>query len=74
MVEYEIIEISAPDRVSVKVLGSTFEHGLPNKPTNGSWRPKLRTRSEMLQYLKNNERYFYGQNTAYGSEKRNHPA
>jgi hypothetical protein len=74
MVEYEIRVVSAPDRKRVKVLGATFEPDKSKEATLGSWRPKLRSRSEMLLYLKHNERYLYGQSSAYGSEKRQHPA
>ena len=74
MVEYEITIVSAPDRERVRVLGATFEPGKPKDPKSGSWRPRLRSRGEMLLYLKYNERYLYGQSSAYGSEKRQHPA
>jgi hypothetical protein len=74
MTEYEIIVVAAPDRERVKVLGSTFEPGKPKKVTNGNWRHKLRNRSEMMLYLRYNERYLYGENNAFGSEKRRHPA
>ena len=74
MVEYQIQVVSAPDRANVKVLGATFEPGKPEDPNSGRWRPKLRDRREMLLYLKYNERYLYGKNSAYGSEKRQHPA
>jgi hypothetical protein len=73
MAEYKINIVGAPDREQVEVLGATYEPGKPKDPTSGSWRPKLRSRSEMLLYLRYNERYLYGQNTTYGSEKRQHP-
>jgi len=74
MVEYEIKMVTAPSRDKVKVLGATFEPGIPKRPLGGNWRHKLRNRAEMTQYLKYNERYLYGQTNAYGSEKRHHPA
>lgn len=74
MIEYEIKEVPAPDRVLVKVLGATFESGRPSVAVNGRWRSKLQNREEMLGYLKYNERYLYGEGIAYGSEKRKNPA
>jgi len=74
VVDYEIRVVSAPDRESVKVLGATFEPGKPRTASAGRWRSKLRSREEMLAYLKYNERYLYGQDAACGSEKRQHPA
>ena len=73
MVEYEITFVSAPDRARVMILGATFEPGKPKEPSLGRWRAKLRNRSEMLLYIRYNERYLYGQNSTYGSEKAQHP-
>ncbi len=66
--------VSAPDRESVKLLGATFEPGKPGKAEEGRWRPRLKGREEMLNYLKRNERYLYGEEGAFGSEKRKNPA
>lgn len=49
-----------------KVLGETYEKGKPQKPLE--WIKKLENREEMLKYLKNAERYWYGE--GFGSEKR----
>ena len=74
MVEYEITIVSAPDREEVKILGATYEPGKPVKTEEGRWRPRLQGREEMLNYLKRNERYLYGEDGAFGSEKRKNPA
>jgi hypothetical protein len=74
MVDYEIIIVSAPDREKVKLLGATFEPGKPATYEEGQWRPRLAGREEMLNYLKRNERYLYGEDGAFGSEKRKNPA
>ena len=55
----------------VKVLGPTFEEGKPEAPYQ--WRKKLKTREEMLDYLRTGERYWFSQEW-YGSEKRKTPA
>ena len=55
----------------VKVLGPTFEEGTPDSPYQ--WRKKLRTRGEMLDYLKTGERYWFSEEW-FGSEKRKTPA
>jgi hypothetical protein len=74
MVEYEITIVAAPDREKVKLLGTTYEPGKPVKAEEGRWRPRLLGREEMLNYLKRNERYLYGEDGAFGSEKRKNPA
>ncbi|MFH2076683.1 MAG: hypothetical protein ABIJ57_15295, partial [Pseudomonadota bacterium] len=38
------------DGSKVQVLGETYEEGKPEKPEN--WREKLKTREEMMAYLK----------------------
>ncbi len=73
MVEYEITFVSAPDRERVRILGATFEPGKPKEASLGRWRSKLRSRGEMILYLRYNERYIYGQGSSYGSEKPQHP-
>jgi hypothetical protein len=55
------------DGKKVKVLGPTFEEGKPETPIN--WRQKIRSREEMLAYLKTGERYWFSEEW-YGSEKR----
>ena len=54
----------------VEILGETYEDGKPE--TKHDWRKKLGDRETMLKYLKNGERYWYGE--GYGSEKRKNPA
>ena len=49
----------------------TYEPGKP--PGACNWRAKLTTREDMLRYLENGERYWYGKEW-YGSEKRRTPA
>ena len=71
--DYEIEEKEAPGRDKVKVLKSTFEKGKPSDKGEGSWRQKLRSRDEMMLYLREGERYLYGKEW-HGSEKRNNPA
>lgn len=55
-----------------KLIGEeTYE---PGKPTSfPNWRAKLQNREEMLKYLENGERYWFGEEW-YGSEKRRTPA
>jgi len=55
------------DGKKVKVLGPTFEEGKPETPIN--WRQKMRSREEMLGYLKTGERYWFSEEW-FGSEKR----
>lgn len=49
------------------VLGPTYEAGKPEAPD--SWRNKLRSRDEMIKYLKAAGRYWYSDDW-YGSERR----
>ena len=55
-----------------KLIGEeTYE---PGKPSGSyDWRKKLSSRDEMLNYLRNGERYWYGTDW-YGSERRRTPA
>jgi hypothetical protein len=55
------------DGKKVKVLGPTFDEGKPEAAIN--WRQKMRTRDEMLAYLKTGERYWFSEEW-FGSEKR----
>jgi hypothetical protein len=55
----------------VKILGPTYESGKPGESDN--WRKKLRSKDEMLGYLKTAERYWFSDDW-YGSEKRQKPA
>ncbi len=59
------------DGKKVKVLGATFEEGRPESPYQ--WRKKLKSREEMMEYLRNGERYWFSDEW-YGSEKRKTPA
>ena len=59
------------DGKKVKVLGANFEKGKPESPYQ--WRKKLKSREEMLEYLKTGERYWFSDEW-FGSEKRKTPA
>ena len=59
------------DGKKVKVLGPTFEKGRPESPYQ--WRKKLKSRKDMLEYLKTGERYWFSDEW-HGSEKRKTPA
>lgn len=67
MADYQTEEKVAFNGKRVEVLGPTFEEGKPENPMN--WRNKLRTRDEMLAYLKTGERYWFSEDW-FGSEKR----
>ena len=71
--EYKVEQVSAPGRDKVELLGETYEDGLPQGENEGRWRQKLESREEMLKYLQNGERYWYGEE-GFGSEKRKNPA
>lgn len=71
--EYKVEKKSAPGRDEVEVLGATFEKGQPEGEEMGRWRQKLGSREEKLKYLRNGERYWYGEE-GFGSEKRKTPA
>lgn len=71
--EYKIEKKSAPGRKEVKVLGATFEEGKPEGEELGRWRQKLESRQDKLKYLRNGERYWFGEEW-FGSEKRKNPA
>jgi hypothetical protein len=71
--EYQIKEMSAPNREKVEMLGATYEAGKPEGEEMGKWRQKLADRQEKLRYLQTGERYWYGEDW-YGSEKRKNPA
>ena len=55
------------DGKKVKVLGPTYDEGKPETAIN--WRKKMRSREEMLAYLKTGERYWFSEEW-FGSEKR----
>jgi hypothetical protein len=55
----------------VEILGETYDPGKPD--FQDAWRGKLKSRIEMLKYLRTGERYWYSDNW-YGSEKRKTPA
>lgn len=55
----------------VKVLGPTYEPGKPEE--RDDWRAKLKTRDDMVGYLKTALRYWYSTEW-YGSEKRKQEA
>ena len=57
------------DAYKDQVIGETYEKGKPTAPD--SWRKKMRSRDEMLKYLKTSERYWtVEQDQWFGSEKR----
>lgn len=51
----------------IRVLGPTYEEGKPEEAVD--WRAKLRTRDDMMKYLKSAGRYWYSREW-YGSERR----
>jgi len=65
--EERVEEKVAFDGQKIKVLGSTFEKGKPGTPIH--WRDKMRSREEMLAYLRTGERYWFNDEW-FGSEKR----
>lgn len=56
--------------MTTKDLKHMYKPGKPEKPLN--WLKKLSDQSEKLKYLKNAERYWFGE--GFGSEKRKNPA
>ena len=50
MTDQQLEEKTSFDGKKVKVLGPTYEEGKPEKA--GNWREKLKSREEMLAYLK----------------------
>jgi hypothetical protein len=70
-VKEKLIEKERFDGQKVKILGETYEPGLPEEKID--WRGKFSSREEMLMYLKTGERYWYSDDW-YGSEKRKNPA
>lgn len=61
------------ENVEAKVLGATYEPGIPGAQEFVQWRIKMTNRAEMLRYLETGERYFYAKE-GFGSEKRKKPA
>ncbi len=70
-VSEELIDKESFNGKHVKVLGSTFEPGMPLD--KGEWRSKLTDRKDEVKYLKTGLRYWYS-NDWYGSERRKKPA
>ena len=60
-------EKKGPRQGGSGVLGPTYQAGKPEAPDD--WRKKLRSREEMLGYLKTACRYWYSDDW-YGSERR----
>jgi len=50
MSDQDLEEKTSFDGKKVKVLGATYDPGKPEGPSN--WREKLKSREEMLAYLK----------------------
>jgi hypothetical protein len=67
MSEYTYEEKENFEGKKVKVLGPTYEKGKPIEKHD--WRIKLRSRDDILGYLKTALRYWYSKE-GYGSEKR----
>ena len=67
----ELIEKEGFDGKPVKVLGSTFEPGIPLE--KGEWRDRFTGREDEMKYLRTGLRYWYSDDW-YGSERRKKPA
>ncbi len=70
-VSEKLIDKEGFDGKHVKVLGSTFEPGVPTEKEE--WRVKLTGREDEVKYLKTGLRYWYS-DEGYGSERRKKPA
>ena len=70
-VSEKLIDKEGFDGKHVKVLGSTFEPGIPTGKED--WRVKLTGREDEVKYLKTGLRYWYSDDW-YGSERRKKPA
>jgi len=67
----ELIDKEGFDGKPVKVLGSTFEPGIPLE--KGEWRDRFTGREDEIKYLRTGLRYWYSDDW-YGSERRKKPA
>jgi len=67
----EMVEKEGFDGKPVKVLGSTFEPGIPLE--RGEWKNRFTGREDEMKYLRTGLRYWYSDDW-YGSEKRKKPA
>ena len=67
----EMVEKEGFDGKPVKVLGSTFEPGIPLE--KGEWKNRFTGREDEMKYLETGLRYWYSDDW-YGSEKRKKPA
>ena len=47
----EIVNVKAPNRDTVEILGATFEEGTPKGEAGGKWSYKFSSRAENLKYL-----------------------
>jgi len=65
------IKVTSGQGTEVEILGPTYDDGKPQGPD--PWRSKLKTREEMLRYLRTAERY-WSAGEGFGSEKRKTPA
>ena len=70
-VSEKLIDKEGFDGKQVKVLGATFEPGVPTEKEE--WRVKLTGREDEVKYLKTGLRYWYSDDW-YGSERRKKPA
>jgi hypothetical protein len=65
------IKVTTHEGAEIEILGPTYDDGAPKGPD--PWRGKLKTREDMLMYLRTAERYWSGEE-GFGSEKRKTPA
>jgi len=70
-VQEEMVEKEGFDGKPVKVLGSTFEPGIPLE--KGEWKNRFTGREDEMKYLETGLRYWYSDDW-YGSERRKKPA
>lgn len=57
----------------VTVIGPSYEAGKPAGEEAGRWAHRLESREQIMSFLTNGERYFYGDDW-FGSERRKNPA
>jgi hypothetical protein len=65
------IKVKSQSGKDVEILGQTYDEGKPAGPD--LWRGKLKTRQDMIRYLRTAERYWFSTDW-FGSEKRKTPA
>ncbi len=65
------IKVKSQTGKEVEILGPTYDEGKPEGAD--PWRGKLKSRQDMLRYLRTAERYWFSDDW-FGSEKRKTPA